>query len=250
MSRQQEKESHERQRMESLKLLISGISHEINTPLGNNLTTLSFVDGIYNDLNNTCIDSQKESLATLKTSFELLQHNEQRIAQLVKRFSMVSTGYLQAEPVCIGGKEMLQNLVINHQEKLQGLIIDTSYSGPKTFISYQDPLIIILEGLIDNSIKHGLDNVEAPHIEIGMKIKDNSCELSYQDNGKGIDGDIKDQIFQPFFTTSRGNEETSGLGLYAIDNIVRNLFKGSLKIKDQVGFYITIKLPELKGETE
>jgi PAS domain S-box-containing protein len=57
MSRQQEKEAHERQRMDSLQLLISGISHEINTPLGNNLTTLSFVDAIYIDLNNTCSES-------------------------------------------------------------------------------------------------------------------------------------------------------------------------------------------------
>ena len=248
MSRQQEKEAYEYQRMQSLQLLISGISHEINTPLGNNLTTLSFVDDIYVDLNSSCIESQKEALSALNTSFELLKHNEQRIAQLVKRFSMVSTGYLQAKPIPINGNDLLNNLEINHQDKLKGLVIDASYSGPETFISYQDPLIIILEDLIDNSIKHGLVEVAQPRIEIEMVVKDNSCELNYQDNGKGIHEDIKEQIFQPFFTTSRGNKETCGLGLYAIDNIVKNLFKGSLKIEDKTGFNIAIKLSELKGE--
>ena len=85
-----------------------------------------------------------------------------------------------------------------------------------------------------------------------MRIKDNSCELNYKDNGKGVADDIKDKIFQPFFTTSRGNEETSGLGLYAIDNIVKNLFHGKLKVKNNTdlkepGFHLHIELPELKN---
>lgn len=245
MSRQQEKEIHERQRMESLQLLIAGISHEINTPLGNNLTTLSFIDDIYSDFNDNNIEDQKETLLVLNSSFELLKHNEQRIAQLVKRFSMVSTGYLQAKPIPINGESLLKNLEINHQEKLKGLIIDASYSGPEDFISYEDALIIILEGLIDNSIKHGLGAVSQPRIEVSMTIKDNSCELSYKDNGTGISDEIKDQIFQPFFTTSRGNEGTSGLGLYAIDNIVKNLFHGTLKLDNSQGFQLSIQLPTL-----
>ena len=251
MVRQQEKEAHEQQRMASLQLLISGISHEINTPLGNNLTILSFIDDVYSGLNDDCENSSKEALSVLGSSFKLLNNNEQRIAQLIKRFSMVSTGYLNAEPAPINGNDLLKGLEIRYQEKLQGLIIHTHFSGPEIFISYKEPLIIILEALIDNSIKHGLPKVERPQIDIIMAIKDNGCELSYQDNGKGISEDIEDQIFQPFFTTSRGNEETSGLGLYAIDNIVKNLFQGSLTVqqseqKDQTGFKLHIKLPNFK----
>ena len=253
MSRQKEKEEHDRQRMDSLKLLISGIAHEINTPLGNNLTTLSFVEDIFSDLNLHGNESQEESLENLNTSFGLLKHNEQRISQLVKRFTMVSTGYLQARPIPINGDELLQTLVIDHQDKIKGLTINVYYQGPTTFISYEDPLIIIFEGLIDNSIKHGLTGKEQAKIEIELLVKDNSCEINYHDNGKGIAENIKDKIFQPFFTTSRGNEETSGLGLYAIDNIVKNLFHGKLNVEsglnqDKPGFHLHIELPKLQSE--
>jgi len=253
MSRQQEKEHHDRQRMDSLKLLIAGIAHEVNTPLGNNLTTLSFVDEIYHELDEHCSNSQKTALKHLNTSFEILKHNEQRISQLVKRFTMVSTGYLQATPVAIDGEAMLHRVAINHLEKIAGLKINTYYEGPEMFISYEDPLIIILEGLIDNSIKHGLAGKENCKIEIELLVKNDSCEINYHDNGKGIDDKIIDQIFQPFFTTSRGNEETSGLGLYAIDNIVRNLFHGSLEIQNsnvskKLGFHLHIELPQLNND--
>lgn len=253
MSRQREKEEHHRQRMDSLKLLISGISHEINTPLGNNLTTLSFVDEIYQELDEHCLQSQKATIDNLKTSFGLLKHNEYRIAQLVKRFAMVSTGYLQAAPVSIEGQTWLEKIAFDHQNHLHGLKIYTYYHGPETFISYQDPLTLILESLIDNSIKHGLKDKENSRIEIELLIKDERCEIHYHDNGKGISDDIKDKIFQPFFTTSRGNEETSGLGLYAIDNIVKNLFQGRVSVRDnrnntQSGFHLHIELPKLHND--
>lgn len=253
MSRQREKEEHDRQRMDSLKLLISGIAHEINTPLGNNLTTLSFVDEIYSELDKECSKSQRATLEHLNTSFEILKHNEQRISQLVKRFTMVSTGYLQAAPVAIDGEDLLQKISINHQDKLKGLKIHTYYKGPKTFISYEDPLTIVIEGLIDNSIKHGLVGRDNSKIEIELLVNEERCEIHYHDNGKGIDADIKDKIFQPFFTTSRGNEETSGLGLYAIDNIVKNLFNGKLNVEEGLnsnkpGFHLHIELPKLKNE--
>jgi PAS domain S-box-containing protein len=252
MSRQHEKEEHDRQRMDSLKLLIAGIAHEINTPLGNNLTTLSFVDEIYHELDEHCTNSQKTALEHLNTSFEILKHNEQRISQLVKRFTMVSTGYLQATPVAIEGEAMLQKVAINHLKDITRIKINTYYDGPETFISYEDPLIIILEGLIDNSIKHGLSDKDNGKIEIELLVKEGRCEINYHDNGKGVNEDIIDKIFQPFFTTSRGSEETSGLGLYAIDNIVTNLFHGSLKIlngdnPNKPGFHLHIKLPQLEN---
>jgi PAS domain S-box-containing protein len=248
MSQQKEKEEQDRQRLDSLKLLISGIAHELNTPLGNNLTTLSFVDNIYENLQAQANEDQTQTLEELNLSLELLKHNEQRISQLVKRFTMVSTGYLQAQPIPIEGKRLVEKLALDHKEKLQGLSIITNYQGPETFISYEEPLIIIIEGLIDNSIKHGLTGVEQPKIEIGMIIENDTCVLNYKDNGKGIDDEIKDQIFQPFFTTSRGNEETSGLGLYAIDNIVKNLFNGELKLDNGQGFKLHIELPNLNQD--
>ena len=249
MRRQQEKENQDQQRMESLTLLIAGISHEINTPLGNNLTTLSLMDELYNELAQDCTEQPPVALESLHTSLGLLKHNTLRTVELMKRFTLVSTGYLQATPVTINGENMLRTIALDYQQRLQDLTINTHYKGPETFTSYQDPLTIIFESLIDNSIKHGLIETDNATIDIELTVKDGHAEISYHDNGKGIDNAIKDKIFQPFFTTSRGNEETSGLGLYAIDNIVKNLFHGSISISStSPEFQLNITLAQLNNQ--
>lgn len=247
MSRQQEKENQNKKRMNSLQLLIAGISHEINTPLGNNLTTLSFIEDIHEELTEKKNEDQIIALDNLKTSFSILKQNEKKIDQIIKRFAMVSTGYLQAIPTKLYGKGFLIQLAEEQQDLLEGLIIKTQYEGPEYFVTYEESLTIILNGLIDNSIRHGLVDRENGEIEIEMLVKEKHCEINYHDNGKGLKEDIKDQIFQPFFTTSRGRSETSGLGLYAIDNIVKNLFQGSLEIMDSEknGFHLHINLPHV-----
>lgn len=245
MSRQQEKEDQNKKRMDSLQLLIAGISHEINTPLGNNLTTLSFIEDIHTELAAQQNDKQAEALDNLKTSFSILKQNEKKIDQIIKRFAMVSTGYLQAIPTKLYGQGFLTDLAKEQQGLLEGLTIATRYEGPEYFVTYEESLAIILNGLIDNSIRHGLVDRENGVIEIEMLVKETHCEIKYHDNGSGLKEDIKDQIFQPFFTTSRGRSETAGLGLYAIDNIVKNLFQGNLQIMDskKTGFHLHINLP-------
>lgn len=249
MRRQQEKEHQDQQRMESLTLLIAGIAHEINTPLGNNLTTLSLMDELYNELAQDHKEQPTAVHESLHDSIKLLKHNAQRIAQLMKRFTLVSTGYLHAAPATINGKNILQTITNHYQQQLHNLVIHTHYQGPETFTSYEEPLILIIENLIDNSIKHGLTDISNPAIQIKLHIEDGHGEINYHDNGKGINDELKDKIFQPFFTTSRGNQATSGLGLYAVENIVKNLFRGHLKITSEAaGFQLHIKLPQLYSE--
>lgn len=144
-------------------------------------------------------------------------------------------------------EKLTNNVKENTANSPTGLAINSHYQGPKTFVSYEEPLTIIIKTLIDNSIKHGLANSECGQINIELLIQDDYCEINYHDNSIGLKEEIKDHIFQPFFTTSRGKSDTSGLGLYAIDNIVSNLFQGHLHIMDNdQGFHLSIQLPPVK----
>jgi signal transduction histidine kinase len=100
-----------------------------------------------------------------------------------------------------------------------------------------------LEGLLENSISHGLKDVENGNISIHITNTSNELTILFKDNGPGIPPDIREKIFEPFFTTSRGSIENSGLGLYAIENIVTNLFHGKLELKPGTCFELCLTLP-------
>lgn len=237
--RQQEREAAEKQRLESMKLMIAGISHELNTPLGNNLTTLSFLEDIGRDIKT----SDPQTSAALNESILILQKNEQRIAQLIQRFKAVSTGYLQSEPKLCELKTLTSELLNNYARRYPEVDFQLEYSGSESLNTYEEPLQVIFEGLIENSLRHGLYDQKSGTISIHISHTEHELNVLYADDGKGIDDDIREKIFEPFFTTSRGDKDTSGLGLYAIENIVNNLFHGQLTLESGPGFNLRLILP-------
>jgi signal transduction histidine kinase len=76
-----------------------------------------------------------------------------------------------------------------------------------------------------------------------VPLNDNTVEISISDTGCGIDEDIKDKIFYPFFSTKKVGEGT-GLGLAISYSIIQN-HGGEIFVESQkgVGSTFVIKLP-------
>jgi len=91
-------------------------------------------------------------------------------------------------------------------------------------------------------------------VKINVTESDSSFYVDFIDNGGGVDEDVIDKIFEPYFTTKHQDTGT-GLGLYMSKMIVENNMKGSLTVvnMDQCACF-TIKLPkpdkELLDNTE
>ena len=71
-----------------------------------------------------------------------------------------------------------------------------------------------------------------------------AVEIRVRDNGIGIPEEVKDKLFQPFFTTKPTGEGT-GLGLSISYDIVTQQHGGSIALDSKVGEYseFTIRLP-------
>lgn len=97
-------------------------------------------------------------------------------------------------------------------------------------------MIIVLDNLISNSSKHG-----ATMVELTWSKTENSVQLSFKDDGKGITDNILDNVFDFGFTTSRRG---SGIGLYHVKEIIENL-NGTIKINNKIDkgveFIISLK---------
>ena len=75
-------------------------------------------------------------------------------------------------------------------------------------------------------------------------------ELKVRDNGIGIAPEIKDKLFQPFFTTKPTGEGT-GLGLSISYDIVTQEHGGTISVDSRIGEFteFTIRLPRVYGAT-
>jgi signal transduction histidine kinase len=84
---------------------------------------------------------------------------------------------------------------------------------------------------------------------VATRDTENGVEVRVRDNGTGIPADIRDKLFQPFFTTKPTGEGT-GLGLSISFDIVTQQHGGTIEVDSEPGEFteFTIRLPR-NGQT-
>ena len=83
-----------------------------------------------------------------------------------------------------------------------------------------------------------------PLLAVATREDDHAVEMRVRDNGTGIPPEIKDKLFQPFFTTKPTGEGT-GLGLSISYDIVTRQHGGTITVESEPGSFteFTIRLP-------
>jgi signal transduction histidine kinase len=84
--------------------------------------------------------------------------------------------------------------------------------------------------------KAQLNGEYEPEVQVSTKVVNNKVEISVKDNGAGIPENVKNKIFQPFFTTKPTGEGT-GLGLSLSYDIITKGHGGELKVSTKEGEY-------------
>ncbi|OGR40247.1 MAG: hypothetical protein A3J80_02860 [Desulfobacula sp. RIFOXYB2_FULL_45_6] len=103
----------------------------------------------------------------------------------------------------------------------------------------------ILNNLIMNSLIHGFRAIERGTITVNISQKGEDILFVYQDNGRGMNQEEKEKVFDPFFTTMRGKGGT-GLGMSIVFNLITQTLKGSIECESTPGkgVVFTMKFPE------
>jgi len=134
---------------------------------------------------------------------------------------------------------VMQGTLQRHSIEFKVNIIDNVYI--KGHMSeFSQVLINLLNNSKDAFNQNKTDN-RMINLEI-KKIDDNYAMISFQDNAGGIQDDILDKIFEPYFTTKHASIGT-GLGLYMSRMIIQNSMGGTLEAKnsdDGMCFYIKV----------
>ena len=96
--------------------------------------------------------------------------------------------------------------------------------------------------------KQGSDPKFKPTLRVSTRDLGDAVEINIRDNGVGIPPEIKDKLFQPFFTTKPTGEGT-GLGLSISYDIVTQEHGGTITVDSQIGEFteFTVRLPRVYG---
>lgn len=244
---------NESDKLASLGEMINRIAHELNTPLGNSITTASYIEKLNHDLIEH-YNSGKLSKATLlenlnhiEYSTDLLTTSLNSANELMTAFRIFSEHNEKDSVVTFDLKYYLQNLLKTYNPLL-------TIHHNKILLSGADNIFIVGETkdyykifnhLIRNSIEHGFENLENKEIRIDVSKTKKELIINYSDNGIGIPEKDANLIFKHFYSSKTDNH--FGLGLSQVNEIIARLH-GNIKFhKDtQDGVFIEIVIPLIK----
>lgn len=223
------------EKMSSLGRLVSGVAHEINTPLGVCVTSISFLSSKL-DVITALFNNNQIKRAELDKFFNrsneivsLTINNLEKVASLVNIFKKVSTDVSEEEKKVFKMKEHLENILImlNPHLKLTSHTLKIICDEDISILSYPGSISQIVTNLVLNSLMHGFDYEQAGNITLESYENNNKIFIIFSDDGKGISTENLTRIFDPFFTTNR-NDGGIGLGLSIVYNVVTQKLGGNI----------------------
>jgi len=249
------RELAEHEKLASLGGLVSGVAHEINTPLGVAVTTASYIDKI-NRENQSLVEDNKltkkgfiKFMTNIEDSIKILNSNLYRASDLIKSFKKIAVNQSHLSLETFNLEDYIHATMVSLKHELKRQKHEVIVDIPEEFYvkSYPGVYSQVLTNLVMNSIIHGFKGKDHGQIHLKVTKDDKNLILVYRDDGLGMTEEVRSQIFEPFFTTNRGGGGT-GLGLSVVYNLITGQLKGNIKCESEpnqgVIFTITIPLVE------
>lgn len=233
------------EKLASLGRLVIGVSHEMNTPLGNSLMAMTTLVDQIKVLEHSMLESGlrrqvfESFLGSVKEASSIAIRNLERSANLINSFKKVSADRTAFNRAKFSVKELIDNVLAEHVAQLKTArckIEVKIVAVPHVQMnSYSDALGDVLYRLIENAIVHGFAQRDSGLITFLVELTgETSVRIIVKDNGVGIAEEYRAKIFDPFFTTRLG-QGTSGLGLHIAHNTATQILGGALTLVSQSG---------------
>jgi signal transduction histidine kinase len=249
----------QQEKLASLGLLTAGIAHEIRNPLNfiKNFAQLSveLTPEIKEIINSEENNLKPDNFSELNELSEMLINNTQKIVEHSNRADSIISGMLNHandrqgtfEPVDINNLVDQYFKLAFHGAKgeMNGFdaLIKTNYDKNIGIVHIKptDFGRVILN-IVNNACYamnekkiNGKPNYQ-PELSITTQEIDNRIEIIIKDNGTGLPEEMRDKIFQPFFTTKPAGKGT-GLGLSISYEIITQGHSGRISVNCKEGQY-------------
>ena len=248
---------HQQEKLASLGMLSAGIAHEIQNPL-NFVINFSKMSGKLLDDLSDIVDDNAESLpeadredladivADLKENMSQILESGERAVSIIQGILLVSRGkeneYLPAD-ICHIVKEYVRlsyhAMRANHQGFNVTLREDYQEGIPMMMVIPQDLSRAVLNVMnnacyaVWNKAQQAGDDY-SPEIYISVTADSEQFVITIADNGEGMTEEVKQRLFENFFTTKPIGQGT-GLGMSITRDIIENKHGGKIAFTSELG---------------
>jgi signal transduction histidine kinase/HAMP domain-containing protein len=251
------------EKLASLGQLTAGIAHEIKNPLNfvNNFSGVSIelIDELHETLGAVKADAKtsadiSELTDTLRSNLEKIVQHGKRADSIVKNMLLHSRqGSGERRTVDINAlvDEGLNLAYHGARAEKQGfnITLERSFDPAAGEVDlFPQDITRVLLNLISNGFyaatKRKVETHEGdfePTLSVATKDLGERVEIRIQDNGTGIPPEVKDKLFNPFFTTKPAGEGT-GLGLSISHDIIVKQHAGSIEVDTESGAFTEFRI--------
>jgi signal transduction histidine kinase len=250
------------QKLASLGQLTAGIAHEMKNPLNfvNNFSGLSveLIDELQEALNDTSLEDKRRSeitelATTLRENLDKIAQHGKRADSIVKNMLMHSregSGEYRSVAVNTLLEESLNLAYHGARAEKQGFTITLQQSLDPTageVEAFPQEITRVLLNVISNGFYAATKKAQAgtngfePTLVASTSNLGDRVKIRIRDNGTGIPSEVKDKVFNPFFTTKPTGEGT-GLGLSISHDIIVKQHSGSIEIDTQAGEFTEVRI--------
>lgn len=251
LERERLRSNAETKRLQALSILVAGVAHEINTPLGIISQASSVVGNEFDPqelLRLARDEDAREVLRDVANAFELIQRNVGRVDDLVKSFKSLSVHHNTDNIDELDLDEVVEAAIATYRTnepatRLSIELQDNRSDTDRTWYGHAGYLCDIVLALLANVERYAYEGGVGP-VLIELSDHDGGVYVSVSDRGRGIPEIHLGKVFEPFFTTGR-HLGACGLGLSIVFNVVTQAMGGTvaLQSKEGQGVRVTLSLP-------
>ncbi len=254
--RETQEELVRQEKLASLGGLVAGIAHEINTPLGICVTATSHlqeeVQAARTQIETGNIEQTQllALLAEMDNALRILDSNTRRAAQLVRSFKQVAVDQSSGERRIFDLADYLDEVLLSLKPRLKAAPCRVEVECRKgiRMNSYPGALSQVITNLIMNALVHAFEGRSSGVIRVVARDDGDDVQISVSDNGIGMSAAELKQMFDPFYTTKRG-QGGSGLGAHIAYNQTTGVLGGQIKVSSEpgAGLHVHLRLPRAPG---
>ena len=261
----------EQEKLASLGMLSAGIAHEIQNPLNFVINFSKISNKLLTDLTEIVEDNEDklsdddreeidDIVADLKENMEKIAEHGERAISIIQGILLVSRGK-ENEFLPSNVNNIIKEYVwlsyhaMRAKNKQFNISIQENYQEdmPQVMVIPQDLSRAILN-LMNNACYACWERAQEenddyhPTISVKTTLADGQITIQLADNGKGMTDEVKQRLYENFFTTKPIGLGT-GLGMSITRDIVENKHKGKLTFESEYnkGTTFTITIPVKKS---
>ena len=239
----------EKERLASLGEMISGVTHNLKTPIFSISGATEGLTDLINEYRSS-IDDPSVTIEDHKEIAKDMENWNNKIKEYTSYMSDIITA-IRGQASSFTGEtfetftvyELLKrvNILMKHELQQALVTLNISYNLNKEINLHGNinSLIQILNNLISNAIQ-SYNGTPNQNIDLNIENTDEKLIITIKDYGAGIPENVKNRLFKEIIT-SKGKDGT-GLGLFTSYSNLKTQFNGDLSFESEQGKGTTFKI--------